>query len=83
MPEIIAFVEKIIANGYAYESQGSVYFDTAAFQAKPDNTYGKLCPQMVGNVELLKEGEVPSPPPPPPQFFLNCPLSPPPTHHSW
>ena len=26
VPEIIAFVEKIIENGYAYASNGSVYF---------------------------------------------------------
>jgi len=27
IPEIITFVEKIIANGFAYESNGSVYFN--------------------------------------------------------
>ena len=27
VPEIIAYIQKIIANGYAYESNGSVYFD--------------------------------------------------------
>ena len=26
VPEIIKFIEKIIKNGYAYESNGSVYF---------------------------------------------------------
>lgn len=27
VPEIVTFIEKIIANGYGYESNGSVYFD--------------------------------------------------------
>lgn len=31
VPEIIAFIEKIISNGYGYESNKSVYFDIKAF----------------------------------------------------
>jgi cysteinyl-tRNA synthetase len=31
VPEIVAFIEKIIANGYAYEANGSVYFDVQKF----------------------------------------------------
>ena len=27
VPEIVSFIEKILQNGYAYESNGSVYFD--------------------------------------------------------
>lgn len=27
VPEIVTFIEKIISNGYAYDSNGSVYFD--------------------------------------------------------
>lgn len=27
VPEIVKFIEKIIENGYAYEANGSVYFD--------------------------------------------------------
>lgn len=40
MPEIIAFIEKIIENGYAYESKGSVYFSIEAYKQKFN--YGKL-----------------------------------------
>lgn len=41
VPEIIAFIEKIISNGYGYESNKSVYFDIKAFEAK-NFKYGKL-----------------------------------------
>jgi cysteinyl-tRNA synthetase len=37
IPEIIAFIEALVADGKAYESQGSVYFRVAAY---PD--YGQL-----------------------------------------
>lgn len=40
MPEIIAFIEKIVENGYAYESNGSVYFNIDAYRQKFN--YGKL-----------------------------------------
>jgi cysteinyl-tRNA synthetase len=31
IPEIIEFIEEIIKNGYAYESNGSVYFNVQAY----------------------------------------------------
>lgn len=55
--EIVEFVEGIISNGFAYESNGSVYFDTAAFGASKGKAYGKLLPENVGQSELLAEGE--------------------------
>ena len=36
-----------MANGYCYESNGSVYFNTAAFSAAPSKTYGKLDPSKI------------------------------------
>jgi len=56
IPQIIALVEKISGNGFAYESNGSVYFDTVAFQSA-GRPYGKLAPWCVGNHELIAEGE--------------------------
>lgn len=32
VPEIVEFIQKIIENGFAYESNGSVYFDVEAYQ---------------------------------------------------
>jgi cysteinyl-tRNA synthetase len=42
VPEIVTFVEKIISNGFAYESNGSVYFNTQKFRDVHD--YPKLVP---------------------------------------
>ncbi|KAF2077550.1 hypothetical protein CYY_001168 [Polysphondylium violaceum] len=55
VPQIVKYVEKIIENGYAYESKGSVYFDTVAYSKVHD--YGKLEPKSVGNEKLTSEGE--------------------------
>lgn len=57
VPEIIAYVEKIIGNGFAYESEGSVYFDVAAFERDPQHHYAKLCPWSAGNSKFFEEGE--------------------------
>lgn len=57
VPEIVAFIEKIIENGYAYESNGSVYFDVKKYGSDPNHTYAKLEPTSVNNKELLAEGE--------------------------
>ena len=51
VPEVVAYIEQIMANGYCYEANGSVYFDTAAFAAG-GMSYGKLDPSKVGDAEL-------------------------------
>ena len=57
VPEIIAFVEKIIENGLAYESNGSVYFDVATFDKQDKHYYAKLVPEAYGDASSLQEGE--------------------------
>lgn len=55
VPEIIKFIEKIIENGYAYESNSSVYFDTMKFHEK--HSYAKLEPDRAKDIAALNEGE--------------------------
>ena len=57
VPEVIAYVEQIIAAKFAYvAADGSVYFDTVAFEAS-GHPYCKLEPWSKGNATLLAEGE--------------------------
>jgi cysteinyl-tRNA synthetase len=58
VPEIVAFVEKIIESACAYPtSDGDVYFDVAQFQAN-GHRYAKLKPSNAGDTErLLAEAE--------------------------
>ena len=46
LPEIIDLIETLIERGYAYESNGSVYFDVTTFEG-----YGRLSGQRVEEVE--------------------------------
>ncbi|KAM9366087.1 cysteine--tRNA ligase, cytoplasmic [Symphorus nematophorus] len=57
VPEIVEFVRKVVSNGYGYESNGSVYFDTSKFDASPQHSYAKLVPEAVGDMKALQEGE--------------------------
>ncbi|KAF8445055.1 cysteinyl-tRNA synthetase [Boletus edulis BED1] len=57
VPEIVEFVKRVMKNGYAYEHEGSVYFDTVVFDSSENHTYAKLEPWSKGNRELLAEGE--------------------------
>ncbi|XP_061178212.1 cysteine--tRNA ligase, cytoplasmic-like isoform X1 [Saccostrea echinata] len=57
VPEIVDYIKKIITNGFGYESNGSVYFDTAAFDAAEGHTYAKIVPEAYGDKAALNEGE--------------------------
>jgi len=46
IPEIIEFIEGLIAKGYAYESEGDVYFRTGRF-----DEYGKLSHQPLDDLQ--------------------------------
>ncbi|KAK7049885.1 cysteinyl-tRNA synthetase [Paramarasmius palmivorus] len=56
VPEIVAFVDKIVQNGYAYQAEGSIYFDTQAFDNAPIHDYAKLEPWSKGNREHQEGG---------------------------
>jgi cysteinyl-tRNA synthetase len=57
IPEILEYIEKIIANGLAYESNGSVYFDVCEFDRREGHHYAKLVPEAYGDAKSLQEGE--------------------------
>src|SRR6218665_207400 len=57
IPEIVDYVQKIIDNGFAYSSNGSVYFDTEKFANDSKHFYAKLVPEAFGNRAALDEGE--------------------------
>ncbi|KUJ17832.1 uncharacterized protein LY89DRAFT_684758 [Mollisia scopiformis] len=56
VPQIVTFVDMIVEKGFAYEADGSVYFDIAAFE-KAGNPYARLCPNSRNDKALQEEGE--------------------------
>ncbi|KAL4192396.1 hypothetical protein AMTRI_Chr06g171760 [Amborella trichopoda] len=56
MDVIKDYVQRIVDRGFAYEANGSIYFDTKAFQ-EAGHKYGKLNPSAVGSQELASESE--------------------------
>jgi len=57
VPEIVTYIETIIKNGFAYNCNGSVYFDTLKFANSNQHEYAKLVPEAVGDLDALAEGE--------------------------
>ena len=57
VPEIVAFIQVLIDKKYAYESNGSVYFETARFHSASNHVYAKLLPEATQSQERLQEGE--------------------------
>jgi cysteinyl-tRNA synthetase len=53
VPEIIDFIDKLIIKGFAYESNGSIYFDVIKYSKSEGHTYAKLEPTSFGNMEKL------------------------------
>ena len=57
IPEIIKFIQVIIDRGYAYQVNGSVYFDIESYK-KGGHWYAKLVPQDKNqNLDELQEAE--------------------------
>ncbi|KAK1442991.1 cysteinyl-tRNA synthetase [Babesia gibsoni] len=57
VPEIIAYIQKIVENGYAYESEGSVYFDIEAYRSSKKHVYAKLEPTSFNDLNRMADGE--------------------------
>lgn len=58
VPEIVEFVQRIIDNGYGYATDdGSVYFDTVAFDSSDKHSYAKCQPWNKGQLDLIEDGE--------------------------
>ena len=55
VPEIVNFIQVIVKNGFAYESNGSVYFDSKKFNSA--HKYALLLPEAIGDSAALNEGE--------------------------
>lgn len=56
VPQIAEFVKQIQDNGYAYEHEGSVYFDVKAWEAN-GGIYSRLEPWNKADTALLADGE--------------------------
>ncbi|KAK5164664.1 cysteinyl-tRNA synthetase [Saxophila tyrrhenica] len=55
-PQIVDFVKRIQDNGFAYEHEGSVYYDIGAWESK-GGYYARLEPWNRNDKEMLADGE--------------------------
>ena len=56
VPQIVDYIQGIVDNGFAYESNGSVYFDTTKFKSKGYD-YRKCKPGVDTTAEEMAEGD--------------------------
>ncbi|KAK9414733.1 hypothetical protein SUNI508_11016 [Seiridium unicorne] len=56
VPQIADFVNRLVQKGFAYEADGSVYFDIAAFE-QAGNPYARLRPESRNDKALQEDGE--------------------------
>ena len=52
IPEIVSLIESLLEKGYAYESNGSVYFDVTSYEE-----YGKLSNQRIEELEAQDDAD--------------------------
>jgi len=55
--KIVTYINTIISKGFAYHSNGSVYFDVPAFENSDNHKYAKLNKAAMDDVEGAMDGE--------------------------
>lgn len=55
--EVGDYIKRLESNGFAYRSNGSVYFDTLKFDSDPKHSYAKLVREAFGQKKSLDDGE--------------------------
>lgn len=51
MTQMIEYMQRLIDNGFAYASEGSVYFDVTAWNSAPGSDYGSLSGNKLDDME--------------------------------